>query len=322
MFKKAQRKSIKLRLAITGPSGSGKTFSALMLAKGLGKKIAVIDTENGSASLYSDKFEFDVVELTPPFTTEKYIDAINFAEKSGYDILIIDSLSHAWAGEGGLLQVKESLDQRGGNSFTNWASITKKQEAFKSSFLHSNIHIITTIRSKQEYIIEINEKGKQAPKKVGLAPVQREGIEYEFTIVFDIAMSHECVASKDRTNIFYDSIFKITEETGSSIKKWLSIEDKNFQPTNQHQKTIDQALMIDEKTQTDKLKNILRETDLIIDAPMVKEEIKLEDISSLMVKKNMNEERIIKALKHYDVKSIPEMNQEKLMSFKQYLEKM
>lgn len=222
MFQKAQRTKIKLRLAVTGPSGSGKTYSALRLASGIGKKIAVFDTENCSASLYSEKFNFDVMEINPPFATEKYIDAIRFAEKEKYDVLILDSISHAWAMQGGLLEQKEKLDARGGNSYTNWGSITKKDNEFRAAWLNSNLHIICTMRSKTDYVMELNEKGKMAPKKVGLAPIQRDGIEYEFTTVFDIALNHEAQVSKDRTGLFTDQIFKVTEETGEKINTWLS----------------------------------------------------------------------------------------------------
>ncbi len=222
MFQKAQRKNAKLRIAVTGPSGSGKTYSALRLAKGLGSKIAFIDTENGSASLYSDKFEFDVLELTAPFTTEKYIEAIKFAEKSGYDVLVIDSISHAWNSVGGLLEQKSQIDKRGGNSYTNWASITPKQELFITAMTQSSVHLISTMRSKQGYAIETNEKGKSAPKKIGLEAVQREGMEYEFTTVFDVGMTHEASVSKDRTGLFMDKIFQVTEETGRELIAWLS----------------------------------------------------------------------------------------------------
>ncbi len=221
MFKRAVRSAAKLKLAVTGPSGSGKTYSALRLAKGLGGKLAVVDTENGSASLYSDRFEFDVLELSPPFTNEKYLQAIEGAEKAGYETLIIDSLTHQWAGEGGLLNKKEQMDARGGNSYTNWAKMTPEHERFKSKILHCNMHVIGTIRSKQDYVLEQNDKGKQAPKKVGLAPVQRDGMEYEFTTVFDVSMSHEAMTSKDRTGLFGDHIFQITEETGQKLKAWL-----------------------------------------------------------------------------------------------------
>lgn len=220
MFKKAVRNKVKLKLAITGPTGSGKTYSALRLAKGLGGKIAVIDTENGSASLYSQQFEFDVLDMKPPFTTEKYIEAINAAEKAGYQTIIIDSLTHAWAGEGGLLEQKAQLDSRpNSNHWTNWGPIDKKDQALKNAFLHSTCDVIATMRSKMEYA-QGEENGKKKVQKVGLAPVQRDGLTYDFTIVFDVAMDHQVEVSKDRTGLFADQIFKITEETGEKIKVW------------------------------------------------------------------------------------------------------
>lgn len=227
-FTKATRKQAKPKIAITGPSGSGKTFSGLLLASGMGKKIAVIDTENGSASLYADMDKgplkgvtFDVVEITPPYTIDKYVQAIEAAQTSGYDVVFVDSISHAWAGEGGLLSKKEALDQRGGNSYTNWAGITKEHEIFKARILNADIILICTMRSKQDYVLEENDKGKKAPRKVGMAPVQREGMEYEFMTVFDLAMDHNAAISKDRTSMFDGQIFKITKKTGEQIMAWL-----------------------------------------------------------------------------------------------------
>jgi len=224
MFAKAVRSQAKLKLAITGPSGSGKTYSALRLARGISPKgkIALIDTENNSASLYSDGFDFDSAPIDPPYTIEKYIAAIKFAEANGYDVLIVDSLTHAWAGEGGLLQQKEQLDARGGNSYTNWARMTPLQEKFVAALLHSKIHLIATIRSKQDYVLQENNKGKQAPVKVGLAPVQRDGLEYEFTAVLDVAMNHEAVASKDRTGLFDGKIVMLSEAHGAMLREWMS----------------------------------------------------------------------------------------------------
>lgn len=228
LFKRAERKQAKLKIAITGPSGSGKTFSALLIADGIGQKIAVIDTENRSASLYAgmDKgplagINFDILEIEPPYTIRKYLDGIEAAEKAGYDVLVVDSLSHAWAGEGGLLDKKTALDARGGNSYTNWAQITPEQERFKSRILQADVHVICTMRSKQDYVLEVNEKGKSAPRKVGLAPIQRDGMEYEFTTVLDMAMDHNAVASKDRTGLFDGMVFKPSRETGIKIMKWL-----------------------------------------------------------------------------------------------------
>jgi len=221
-FQKAERKRAKIKVAITGPSGAGKTFSALTLATGLGKKIAVIDTENDSASLYSDRFEFDTLVISPPYTVQKYLEAISAATEEGYEVLIIDSITHAWAGEGGLLSKKEALDARGGNSFSNWAGITKEHEAFKATLLVSDIHLVCTMRSKQDYVLDMGDKGKTTPRKVGLAPIQREGMEYEFTTVFDIAMDHNASTSKDRTGLFDGHTAKITKDTGRKFQQWLN----------------------------------------------------------------------------------------------------
>jgi hypothetical protein len=221
-FQRAERKRAKIKVAITGPSGAGKTYSALTMATGLGQKIAVIDTENDSASLYSDRFEFDTLVISPPYTIQKYLDAIGAAQEEGYDVLIIDSITHAWAGEGGLLSKKEALDARGGNSFSNWAGITKEHEAFKANLLVSDIHLICTMRSKQDYVLDAGDKGKTTPRKVGLAPIQREGMEYEFTTVFDIAMDHNASTSKDRTGLFDGVTAKITKDTGKRLQQWLN----------------------------------------------------------------------------------------------------
>jgi nucleoside-triphosphatase THEP1 len=228
MFQKAQRKQVKLKLGISGPSGSGKTYSALRIAKGLlplGAKIALIDTENRSASLYADVQDmpsFDTAELEPPYTVDKYIAAIEQAIKQKYDLLIVDSVSHVWSGEGGLLQEKEIMDARGGNSFTNWAKMTPKWNKFVSTILHSDIHMICTMRSKQEHALTQNDKGKSEVKKMGMAPQVREGFEYELTAVFDMDMTHHAQASKDRTNIFDGKTWKPNEKTGEEILKWMS----------------------------------------------------------------------------------------------------
>jgi hypothetical protein len=220
-FVKAERRKVKLKIAITGPSGSGKTYSALELATGLGQKIAVIDTEKESASLYSDRFEFETLTIDPPYTISKYIEAMKAAEAEKFDVVIVDSLTHAWAGEGGILSKKNAMDARGGNSFTNWGQLTPEQERLVATILNLDVHLVGTIRSKQEYVVEQNEKGKQAPRKVGLAPIQREGMEYEFTTVFDVAMDHAAAVSKDRTGLFDGRIERITKKTGEEFMAWL-----------------------------------------------------------------------------------------------------
>lgn len=223
MFEKAVRKKSKLRLGLCAPSGAGKTYSALLLAKGLGGKIALIDTENGSASLYSHLVDFDVCNLEAPYTVDKYLKAIEYAENNGYNTIIIDSLSHCWAGEGGLLEQQGIASKRTGNSYTAWRDITPLHNRLIDAIVNSKCHIIATMRSKVDYVLEINDKGKQTPKKVGLAPVQREGMDYEFTTVFDIDIdTHTAKSSKDRTGLFDDKIIKINEETGTLLNEWLN----------------------------------------------------------------------------------------------------
>jgi len=223
---KAERKNAKARIACCGPAGAGKTHSALRLAGELGEKILLIDTENHSGEMEAGKPgipEYFVFPIEPPFDPNKFIEAVKAAEENDFDVVIIDSLSHAWAGSGGLLDQQGKIADRGTNSFTAWRQITPKHNALVDSMLQSSCHIIATMRSKQEYVIEENERGKKAPKKVGLAPVQREGLEYEFTIVFDIDQkTHTAVSTKDRTSLFPpDSSFVLSNEIGQKIKNWL-----------------------------------------------------------------------------------------------------
>lgn len=217
-FTKATRKKAKLKLGITGPSGSGKTYGALRLAHGLATKVAFIDTENGSASLYSDRFAFDVLDIAPPFTHDKFIQAIHDAVAAGYEAVVIDSASHFWEG---ILEFKNKLDARGGNSYTNWNEAGAKFKTILDAVLQSPIHVICCLRSKMDYVLETNDRGKQQPKKVGLAPIMRDGIEYEFTTVFDVDMGHQAKTSKDRTGLFLDAIFQITEDTGKRLLDWM-----------------------------------------------------------------------------------------------------
>lgn len=216
MFKKASRKRVKLKSAISGPPGSGKTTSALRMARGLvgpNGKIALIDTENGSASLYSDRFDFDVCEISPPFDHHKFIEAIMQAVDDGYSVIIIDSASHFWEG---ILDYKDKLDRRGGNGYTNWNEAGRQFKGILNAVLQSDAHVICCLRSKIDYVIEPDSKGKSVPRKVGLAPIMRDGVEYEFTTVFDVDLAHNAATSKDRTGLFTDRIFQITEETQDS----------------------------------------------------------------------------------------------------------
>ena len=226
MFTKAQRNDSFIKLALMGPSGSGKSYSGLKLARGLvgpTGKIAVIDTENGSARLYSDLTEFFHCDLAAPFESRKFIDAINEAERAGFDCVVIDSLSALWTW---VLDHKNNLDRKGGNSFINWADAGKVFNEALQVVLQAKLHVIACMRSKQEYVLqeETNFKGKtvQVPKKVGLAPVMRDNIEYEFTTVLEIGMDHKATPSKDRTGLFIDRTFQIDEKTGQQIAGWLS----------------------------------------------------------------------------------------------------
>lgn len=220
-IRKAERRKAKLRLGIAAPSGAGKTYSALLMAFGLGGTVGLIDTEHGSGDLYAHLGEYDVISIEAPYTVAKYVQAIHAFEEAGYSTIIIDSLSHAWAGDGGLLDKQGKMADRGANSFAAWRTITPEHNNLVDTMLRSPAHVIATMRAKQEYVLETNDKGKQQPKKVGMAPVQREGMEYEFTVMLDVDMNHIASASKDRTSLFDGRFFKIGEDTGAELLQWL-----------------------------------------------------------------------------------------------------
>ncbi|NVN92305.1 MAG: AAA family ATPase [Desulfuromonadales bacterium] len=237
-FKKAVRQRVKARIGLCGPAGSGKTMSALKLAFGIvgtEGRIAILDTENESASLYAHLGNYDVDVIKPPFTVDKYISGIREAEKKGYNLLIIDSLSHAWAGTGGILELVDAKTvSANGNKFAGWREATPKHNSLVDAMLQSPLHIIATMRSKTEYILVEDEKGKKVPKKVGLAPVQREGVDYEFALVFDIDQErHIATSSKDRTGIFDGFFGKLAEEHGRAIREWLYSGEAAERPLSQ-----------------------------------------------------------------------------------------
>jgi hypothetical protein len=220
-IKKATRKTTKLRLGLSGASGFGKTYSALLLAKGMvedTEKIAVIDTENGSASLYSHLFDFNVIELQAPYSPERYIEAIKTCERAGMEVIIIDSITHEWDGSGGCLEEYEKL----GGRYQDWAKITPRHRAFIDAILQSKCHVITTVRRKQDYDMVKGDKGKLEVQKVGTKEVTREGFEYEVTINFELINDkHLAKASKDRTGLYMGRPeFTISEATGKELKKW------------------------------------------------------------------------------------------------------
>ena len=213
-LQKASRKKASIKMSLQGPSGSGKTYSSLLLAYGLcndWSKIAVIDSENHSSELYSNLGSYNVLQLSAPYTPEKYIQAIEACGQAGMQVIIIDSISHEWEY---ILEAHASLP---GNSFTNWQKIGLRHKAFIQAILSSKAHIIATTRTKQDYVL--NERnGKMVPEKVGLKAVQREGLDYEFTLVFDLNMKNSATASKDRTGLFFGMPEqRLTIEVGKSI---------------------------------------------------------------------------------------------------------
>ncbi len=222
-LKKATRKQVKLRVGLSAVSGGGKTMSALLLAYGMTNdwsKIAVIDTENGSASLYSHLGEFNTIDLSAPFSPERYIECIKACEDAGMEVIIIDSITHEWDGKGGIIDISNSMT---GNSFTNWAKLTPRHDAFINSILQSKCHIISCVRRKQDYEMTKDKDGKIKVEKAGLKEITREGFEYELTLNFNLEINHHATASKDRTGLFMDKPeFIITSETGKTLINWCN----------------------------------------------------------------------------------------------------
>ena len=215
----------KLRLGMSGPAGSGKTYSALLIAHGLGGRIGMIDTEHGSGDLYADLLPegYDVLQLTPPFTPARYVEAMHALEQAGVDTIIIDSLSHAWSGEGGSLDRHGRIADRSGNSWQALRQVTPEHNALVEALLQSPCHVIATMRAKTDYVQEKDERtGRQIVRKIGLAPIMREGIEYEFTIFMELDSNHLAHVGKDRTRLFDGMIIKPDSETGRSLLDWLN----------------------------------------------------------------------------------------------------
>lgn len=218
----AQRQKAKIRGGFSAVSGAGKTYSALLVAKGLANgdltKVAIIDTENGSADLYSHLGQYNVLPLTAPYSPENYVKAIKTCEDAGMDVIIIDSITHEWDGKGGCLEIHAAMD---GNSYTNWKSVSPRHQKFLDAILQSKCHVLTTVRRKQDYEMATNDKGKVAPVKVGLKEVTREGYEYELTFNLEIDNNHYATCSKDRTGLFADQPpFIPCEATGKLILDW------------------------------------------------------------------------------------------------------
>lgn len=220
-IRKATRQKAKIRLGLSAVSGGGKTYSAILIAKGLAgslDKVAIIDTENGSADLYAHMGNYSVITLAAPFPPEKYIQAIKECEEAGMEVIVIDSITHEWDGVGGLLEIHGKMT---GNSYTNWSAITPRHQAFINAILQSPCHIITTVRRKQDYEMTKDNNGKVKVEKAGLKEVTREGFEYELTANLELDTNHNATVSKDRTGLFVGKpSFVPSEETGRMIKEW------------------------------------------------------------------------------------------------------
>ena len=226
-FTKATKFDSFLRLALAGSAGAGKTFTALTLATRIaeqeGKPIALVDTEHRSASKYADLFSFDTQELDT-FHPKRFIDAIHEAEQGGYGVLVLDSLSHAWNGVGGLLDLVDQVARRkyNGNSFSAWKDATPWQNALVEAIIGAKLHLIATMRSKTDYVVEKGDGGKSTPRKVGLAPIQRDGVEYEFDVFADLDSDHTLIVQKSRCPHLADQVIARPDERVAAIlMEWL-----------------------------------------------------------------------------------------------------
>ena len=237
----ATRKRAKIKMALQGPSGSGKTYSSLLIAHGLcndWSKIAVVDTENHSADLYAHLGPYQVLSLIAPFSPENYVKAINVCEQAGIEVIILDSASHEWE------YLIDTHACMAGNSFTNWSKITPRHNAFIQQILQSSCHIISTIRTKQDYTL-VEKNGRMIPEKVGLKSIQRDGTDYEFTLVFDLDIKNNATVSKDRTSLFYGKPeLRLSVESGKLIRDWC--EASSAVTVDEVNKRISSCLSMDE----------------------------------------------------------------------------
>lgn len=226
-LQQASRKKAKIKLGLSSVSGGGKTYSSILISKGLCNdlsKVAIIDTENNSADLYAHLGNYKVLPLSAPFTPERYIEAIATCEKQNIQVIIIDSISHEWEGKGGILEL---ADQLGGQYQSAWKTLTPRHESFKQAIVQSPCHIITTVRRKQDYVLQEkqNKNGRlvQSPVKAGFKEVTREGWEYELTVNLELELNHFATASKDRTGLFMGKpAFIPSEDTGRMILDWCN----------------------------------------------------------------------------------------------------
>lgn len=261
--RKAQRENVNLLIGLDGPSGSGKTLGALKIAYGIcgnWERIAFADTENNSALYYAGEttgdwlhIPFDV-GVKDSYHPNNFVKLIEYAESLPIDVLIIDSISHEWVGQGGCL---DTVNKIGGNSYIAWKEVTPAHDKFIDKMRHSSKHIIATMRSKTEYVVEANSKGKMAPKKVGMSSVQRDGVDYEFGVIYSIDLNHMAKVEKDRTNLFKDRPpFIIDESVGKELIEWAKggVEPHYVGTRDQKKQLMKMATELNKDVSSDYLK--------------------------------------------------------------------
>jgi hypothetical protein len=291
-IRKAERKKAKLRLGICGASGSGKTRSALEIALGMGGKIGMIDTESGRGELYAGseskydpslKLEYDIIRLDAPYSPERYIKAMKAFADAGYDILIIDSLSHAWSGEGGVLSIAE----QGGGQFQNgWKKATPAQNMLVHAIITSPMHVMCNLRVKTDWVVEKNDQGKSAPKKIGMAPVQRNDLEYEFTLFMDLNEEHIAHITKDNTEMFDQAYIKPSPDMGRKLMEWLEKGIEVELPAKKVSQELPEDYIPSEYTIKieQEIKNAQDEINLKIIANNIKKSDKLSDYDKIFLR--------------------------------------
>lgn len=293
-FEKATRKGAIVRIAIIGPAKGGKTYTSLMLAHGmdLPGRTALIDTERGSARMYANEFDFDVLELGPPYTPERYIEAIREAEQE-HSIVIIDSLSHAWAGTGGILDMHDRMTDRSSskNSYTSWGKVTPLHNQLMDAIMGSSIHVIATMRTKTAYE-QVKDGSKMKPVKIGLAPVQRDGVDYEFDTIITMSPDrHVATCDQDRTHLFEQGVWTPTIEDGKKLAEWLT------QSSNEQQRI--------EKESLDALNALIASAENLIEGGGTVEQLKAwwegvskEDVTELTKEHKRELGRFVKRLRN------------------------
>lgn len=242
-FKRAVKRDAKLRLALCGAAGSGKTYSLLSIATGLGGPIAYVDTEHGSASKYADIFQFDVIE-PDVFDPRELIDCIAGAAANGYKVICVDSLSHYWMGKGGELELVDGAAKRSqsGNSFTAWKTVTPIHNALVDTIIAAPIHVLVSMRTKTEWVIEKDEKGRSTPRKIGLAPIMRDGIEFEFDVCGDLDQDNTLTVTKSRCpDLTGKVINRPGKDLARTLKKWLTGAPAEEKQPGARVVTVDQA---------------------------------------------------------------------------------